>query len=198
MLVLLRHNGLKYFFSGHLLASPSKCLATWKFVQTNDWAPSHTRSLGKLSTTVFHCTSPLLLNPSISWLILDVLPLWISWRCRKRFNRARPRPLSNSSCVKTPSRVLFPASTFPNTASRMSINYKKSIKPLKSTKITKIFETDWKVNKDKVIGVLILHKFFLQSTLQNQCFYVIKNYCKRQKFSKSSHFSALIYKLGLM
>ena len=39
------------------------------------WAPSHKRSLRKLSPIVFYCTSPLLLNPSISWLILDVLPL---------------------------------------------------------------------------------------------------------------------------
>ena len=76
------------------------------------------------SILIYVHTSPLLLNPSISWLILDVLPVWISCRCLKRFNLALPRPLSNSSCVKTPSNVLFPASTFPSTASRMSMNWK--------------------------------------------------------------------------
>ena len=68
-------------------------------------------------------TSPLLLNPRISWLILDVRPDWISWRWRNKLSRARPRPLSNSPWVRTPRTVLLPASTLPSTASRRSINY---------------------------------------------------------------------------
>ncbi len=81
--------------------------------------------LSKQTGQCSHCqkpTFPSLLKPRISWLILDVRPDWISWRCRKRLSRALPRPLSYSPCVSTPRRVLFPASTFPNTASRTSIN----------------------------------------------------------------------------
>lgn len=68
-------------------------------------------------------TSPLLLKPKISKLMLEVRPVWISCRCLKRFSRARPRPLSNSPCVRTPSRVDFPESTFPSTATRRSRNW---------------------------------------------------------------------------
>lgn len=78
-------------------------------------------------------TSPLLLKPRISKLMLDVLPDWISCRCRNRLRRARPRPLSSSPCVRTPNRVDFPESTFPSTATRRSKNYgkksKENIKP---------------------------------------------------------------------
>lgn len=66
----------------------------------------------------------MLLNPKISWLILDVRPDWISCKWRNKLRRALPWPLSNSPCVRTPSNVLFPASTFPNTASRKSMNWK--------------------------------------------------------------------------
>jgi len=72
---------------------------------------------------VYWPTCPLLLKPRISWLMLDVRPDWISWRWRNRLRRARPRPLSNSPWVSTPSTVLLPASTLPSTASRMSMNY---------------------------------------------------------------------------
>lgn len=68
-------------------------------------------------------TSPLLLKPRISKLMLDVRPVWISCRCLKRLSRARPRPLSSSPCVRTPSRVDFPESTFPSTATRRSKNF---------------------------------------------------------------------------
>lgn len=54
--------------------------------------------------------------------MLDVLPVWISWRCLKRLRRARPRPLSSSPCVSTPNSVDFPESTFPSTATRRSKN----------------------------------------------------------------------------
>lgn len=54
--------------------------------------------------------------------MLDVRPVWISCRCLKRLSRARPRPLSSSPCVRTPSRVDFPESTFPSTATRRSKN----------------------------------------------------------------------------
>lgn len=67
-------------------------------------------------------TSPLLLKPRISKLMLEVLPVWISCRCLNRLRRARPRPLSSSPCVRTPSRVDFPESTFPRTATRRSRN----------------------------------------------------------------------------
>lgn len=78
-----------------------------------------------LSTAAHSLTSPLLLKPRISKLMLDVLPDWISWRCRKRLRRALPRPLSSSPCVRTPNRVDFPESTFPSTATRRSKNYRK-------------------------------------------------------------------------
>ena len=67
-------------------------------------------------------TSPLLLKPRISKLMLDVRPVWISCRCLKRLSRALPRPLSSSPCVRTPNRVDFPESTFPSTATRRSKN----------------------------------------------------------------------------
>lgn len=75
-------------------------------------------------------TSPLLLKPRISKLMLDVLPDWISWRCRKRLRRALPRPLSSSPCVRTPNSVDFPESTFPRTATRRSKNYRKKNKEI--------------------------------------------------------------------
>lgn len=73
-------------------------------------------------------TSPLLLKPRISKLMLDVRPDWISWRCLKRFSLALPRPLSSSPCVKTPNRVDFPESTLPSTATRKSRNCGKKTK----------------------------------------------------------------------
>lgn len=78
-----------------------------------------------LGSAAHTLTSPLLLKPRISKLMLDVLPDWISWRCRKRLRRALPRPLSSSPCVRTPNRVDFPESTFPSTATRRSKNYRK-------------------------------------------------------------------------
>lgn len=69
--------------------------------------------------------SPLLLKPRISKLMLDVRPVWISWRCLKRLSLALPRPLSSSPCVKTPSRVDLPESTLPITATRRSRNCMK-------------------------------------------------------------------------
>jgi hypothetical protein len=68
-------------------------------------------------------TWPLLLKPNSSCEMLDVWPLWISWRCLNKFSLDRPRPLSISPCVKTPTRVLFPASTWPKTVIHISINY---------------------------------------------------------------------------
>ncbi len=47
---------------------------------------------------------------------LDVRPDSSSCLWRKSFCLARPRPLSRPPCVNTPSNVLFPASTFPTTA----------------------------------------------------------------------------------
>lgn len=67
-------------------------------------------------------TSPLLLKPRISKLMLDVRPVWISCRCLKRFSLVLPRPLSSSPCVKTPNRVDLPESTLPSTATRKSKN----------------------------------------------------------------------------
>ena len=61
-------------------------------------------------------TFPWQSKPRMSLPTLLVLPDSISCLCRKSFCRAWPRPLSNSTWVKTPSRVLFPASTFPTTA----------------------------------------------------------------------------------
>ena len=71
-------------------------------------------------------TSPLLLKPRISKLMLEVRPVWISWRCLKRLSLARPRPLSSSPCVKTPSNVDFPESTLPKTATRRSRNWRNT------------------------------------------------------------------------
>ena len=67
-------------------------------------------------------TSPLLLKPRISKLMLEVRPVWISCRCLKRLSLALPRPLSSSPCVKTPNRVDLPESTLPSTATRRSKN----------------------------------------------------------------------------
>lgn len=83
-----------------------------------------------LSSATHSLTSPLLLKPRISKLMLDVLPDWISWRCRKRLRRALPRPLSSSPCVRTPNSVDFPESTFPRTATRRSKNYRKKNKEI--------------------------------------------------------------------
>lgn len=83
-----------------------------------------------LSSATHSLTSPLLLKPRISKLMLDVLPDWISWRCRKRLRRALPRPLSSSPCVRTPKSVDFPESTFPRTATRRSKNYGKKNKEI--------------------------------------------------------------------
>ncbi len=55
-------------------------------------------------------------NPRMSLPTLLVRPLSISCLCLKSFCRAKPRPLSSSPWVSTPSRVLLPASTFPTTA----------------------------------------------------------------------------------
>lgn len=71
-------------------------------------------------------TSPLLLNPRISKLMLEVRPVWISCRCLKRLSLALPRPLSSSPCVKTPNRVDLPESTLPSTATRRSKNCRKN------------------------------------------------------------------------
>lgn len=68
-------------------------------------------------------TSPLLLKPRISKLMLDVRPVWISCKCLKRLSLALPRPLSSSPWVKTPSRVDLPESTLPRTATRRSKNW---------------------------------------------------------------------------
>lgn len=72
-------------------------------------------------------TSPWLLNPRISWLIQEVLPVWISCKWRNKFSLARPLPLSCSPWVRTPSNVDLPASTFPSTASFRSMNWKWKI-----------------------------------------------------------------------
>lgn len=74
-------------------------------------------------------TSPLLLKPRISKLMLEVRPVWISCRCLKRLSLARPRPLSSSPWVRTPRRVDFPESTLPSTATRRSKNCWQSKNP---------------------------------------------------------------------
>lgn len=61
-------------------------------------------------------TLPQASNPKMSLPTLLVRPDSISCLCRNSFCRAKPRPLSSSPCVSTPSRVLFPASTLPTTA----------------------------------------------------------------------------------
>ena len=66
-------------------------------------------------------TLPWQSNPKISFPTLLVLPDSNSCLCRNNFWRARPRPLSRSPCVNTPSKVLFPASTFPTTATLKEI-----------------------------------------------------------------------------
>lgn len=73
-------------------------------------------------------TSPLLLKPRISKLMLEVRPVWISCKCLKRLSLALPRPLSSSPCVKTPNRVDLPESTLPKTATRRSKNCRKNTK----------------------------------------------------------------------
>ena len=60
--------------------------------------------------------TPQLSKPRMSLPTLLVRPDSISCLCRNSFWRAYPRPLSSSACVRTPSRVLLPASTFPTTA----------------------------------------------------------------------------------
>ncbi len=55
-------------------------------------------------------------KPKISLPTLLVLPDSISCLWRNSRCLARPRPLSSSPCVNTPSNVLLPASTFPTTA----------------------------------------------------------------------------------
>lgn len=87
-------------------------------------------------------TSPLLLKPRISKLMLEVRPVWISWRCLKRLSLALPRPLSSSPCVKTPNKVDFPESTFPSTATRRSKNYRKHTKQKDALEV-------WKIKKQK-------------------------------------------------
>lgn len=72
-------------------------------------------------------TSPLLLKPRISKLMLDVRPVWISCKCLKRLSLALPRPLSSSPWVKTPNRVDLPESTLPRTATRRSRNWRGGI-----------------------------------------------------------------------
>lgn len=73
---------------------------------------------------IYFCTCPWLLKPRISWLIQEVLPVWISCKWRNRLSLALPRPLSNSPWVSTPSNVDLPASTFPSTANFRSINWR--------------------------------------------------------------------------
>lgn len=73
---------------------------------------------------LYFLTSPLVLKPRISKLMLDVRPVWISCKCLKRLSLALPRPLSSSPCVKTPNRVDLPESTLPRTATRRSRNWR--------------------------------------------------------------------------
>lgn len=61
-------------------------------------------------------------KPRISWPTLLVLPDSCSCLWRNSFIRASPRPLSSSPWVNTPSKVDFPASTFPTTAILQNIN----------------------------------------------------------------------------
>ena len=61
-------------------------------------------------------TFPWQSNPRMSFPTLLVRPDSSSCLWRKSFWRARPRPLSRPPWVSTPNRVLFPASTFPTTA----------------------------------------------------------------------------------
>ncbi|CAN8007641.1 unnamed protein product [Ixodes pacificus] len=61
-------------------------------------------------------TLPLESKPRMSLPTLEVRPDSTSCLCRNSFCRARPRPLSSSPWVSTPSRVLLPASTLPTTA----------------------------------------------------------------------------------
>jgi hypothetical protein len=59
--------------------------------------------------------------PKIWVLILEVRPLSTSCLWLKTLTRINPRPLSNCPLVNTPISVLFPLSTFPQTAIRISI-----------------------------------------------------------------------------
>lgn len=75
----------------------------------------------------FFFTLPSESNPRISMLIDDVRPLWTSCKCRNKFKRDFPRPLSISPWVNTPRRVDLPASAQPKTAILRSINCRKNI-----------------------------------------------------------------------
>eukprot|EP00053_Salpingoeca_punica_P017183 m.164586 g.164586 ORF g.164586 m.164586 type:complete len:380 (-) comp17140_c0_seq2:260-1399(-) len=65
-------------------------------------------------------TLPRLSKPRMSCAMLDVRPVSSSCLWRKIIWRERPRPLSSSPCVSTPSSVLLPESTLPQTAMRSS------------------------------------------------------------------------------
>lgn len=95
----------------------------YSLTKTNPYFCQSAINLSYSSNSKDHGTWPLLLNPMISWLMLDVLPDWISCRWRNKLSRALPRPLSSSPWVKTPRIVLFPTSTFPRTARRRSMNW---------------------------------------------------------------------------
>ncbi|TNN37026.1 hypothetical protein EYF80_052814 [Liparis tanakae] len=84
------------------------------------WCPA--RSMKVIILEELSQISSAVRDSLISKLMLEVRPVWISCRCLKRLSLARPRPLSSSPCVSTPSRVDFPESTLPSTATRRSRN----------------------------------------------------------------------------
>ena len=92
-----------------------KILATLNNVITL-LASSQILTQSKLPWSGLFTTCPWLSKPRMSLPTLLVLPDSISCLWRNNFCLARPRPLSRSPCVKTPSRVLLPASTLPTTA----------------------------------------------------------------------------------
>ena len=82
---------------------------------------SQTRTQSKLPCSGRFTTLPVLSKPRISLPTEEVRPVSASCLCLNSLWRARPRPLSSSPWVKTPSKVDFPASTFPTTAQRISL-----------------------------------------------------------------------------
>ena len=55
-----------------------------------------------------------------------------SWPCLNTFDRAKPRPSSRMDLVKTPTIVDFPESTFPITATRISMEQAPSVACLRA------------------------------------------------------------------
>ena len=62
----------------------------------------------------------------------DVRPVASSWPCLNTLDRAKPRPSSRMDLVSTPTMVDLPESTFPITATRISMEQAPSVACLRA------------------------------------------------------------------